>query len=123
MADIVKEMVNVTNAGSGLLRIQHTQVHGDGIDMGGSLVFDAGAAGWLADRVDDAVQGRGPAEVDDVRGDDHFTVYVGGSEMQPFVHVHNQRAPSAPQGQVYALGMTASTAATLATLLRSKAAG
>jgi len=119
MAQILQESVAVSGASPGCLRIQHTQVHADGIDMGGELVFDANEAGWLADQVDNAADAWGFAEVDEVRGCDHFTIYVGGSDMQPFVHVHNQRDPSAPDGRVYTLQMTVETARLLVADLRS----
>jgi len=119
MAEILHESVAVTGDPPGCLRIQHTQVHTDGVDMGGELVFDIAAAGWLADQIDQAAEAWGFAEVDDVRGPDHFTIYVGGSDMQPFVHVHNQRDPNAAEGRVYTLQMTVETARSLAAGLRA----
>lgn len=119
MANIQKETIAVSSAGPGLLRIDHVQIHDGGIDLGGALVLESSAAAWLADRIDDAAGEQGAPEVDAVMAPDHFKVYVGGSEWQPFVHVHNHRDPAAPHGTLYTLGMTANVARTLATLLRA----
>ena len=117
MADLLTESVAVVGASPGCLRIHHTQVHSDGIDMGDELVFDKASAGWLAAQIDKAADAWGFAEVDEVHGPDHFTIYVGGSDMQPFVHLHNQRDPQAPDGRVYTLQMTTDVARSLASQL------
>ena len=122
MANIITETVAVTAPEPGLLEIAHSQVHSDGIDMGGTLVLERSAAAWLAGEVDRAADAFGFAEVDHALGADHFTIYVGGSEMQPFVHVHNQRAATAPRGKVYTLAMSVDVARTLAAQLRAHAA-
>lgn len=119
MANIIQESVTVSSAGPGLVRIALTQVHDDGQDMGGQLVFDQSSAKWLADQVERAADAWGFEEVDVVRSPDHFIVYVGGSDWQPFVHVHNVRDPDADQGGTYAIGMTADAAKTLFPKLRT----
>lgn len=49
---------------------------------------------------------------------DHFLVFLGGTDWEPIIHVHNRRDPSAPLGRTYALGMLESTALKVATQLR-----
>lgn len=118
MANILSETVTAS-ATNGLVRIELTQIHDDGLDLGGVLVFDQASAGWLADHVERASEVWGFEELDTVMGPDHFTIYIGGSEMQPFVHVHNQRDASAPEGKVYTLGMTTNAARSLVAQLRA----
>ncbi len=118
MAEIKEERVVVSPESATLLRVELVQVHSDGIDMGGALVLERSAAAWLAEQVASAADTYGFAEVDAEHGPDHFTVYVGGSDWQPFVHVHNQRAAAAELGGVYALGMTVDAARSLAEQLR-----
>lgn len=117
MANILIENVSVVPASAAALRVRHTQVHDDGIDMGGELVLERSAAAWLAAEVTKAVDAYSYPETDAVLGPDHFTVYVGGSDMQPFVHVHNQRDASAVEGKVYTLGLSVDTARALAAQL------
>ena len=118
MANILSESVTVSLVG-GLVHVDLRQIHDDGIDLGGPLVFEASAAPWLAGEVERASDPWGFAEVDQTVGPDHFTIYIGGSDMQPFVHVHNQRDPDAALGKVYALGMTTEAARSLAEQLRA----
>jgi hypothetical protein len=118
MANILNESISVS-AADGLVRIAHTQLHDSGIDLGGVLVCDRSALGWLADEVAKAAEVWGYVEVDEIKAPDHFTVYVGGSDMQPFVHVHNQRDPSSPEGRTYTLGMTVDAARSLVDKLRA----
>jgi len=117
MANILSESVSVSVVGA-LVHVDLRQLHDDGIDLGGPLVFEASAASWLADEVERASDAWGFVEVDQVVGPAHFTIYIGGSDMQPFVHVHNQRDATAPEGKVYALGMTTDAARSLAAQLR-----
>ncbi len=114
MANIIKEHISIVPEGAAALRVQHVQIHDDGIDMGTELVCERAAAPWLAAELARAADAWGYAELDVVKGPDHFTVYIGGSDMQPFVHLHNQRDPAAPSGKVYALGMSTDTARALA---------
>jgi hypothetical protein len=116
MANIVKESVSLSREDGGLLRIVHEQRHDSGIDMGGELVLEQSAAPWVADKLEDASEGA--PEVDQVIGVDHFTVYGGGSDSQPFVHLHNHRDPAAPRGKVYTLGMQVPATKQLIGLLR-----
>ncbi len=116
MANIIKESVTLLREDGGLLRIVHEQHHDTGIDMGGELVLDQSAASWVADRLEDVSEGA--PDVDQVIGADHFTVYGGGSDAQPFVHLHNHRDPAAPRGDLYTLGMQVPATKQLVGLLR-----
>jgi hypothetical protein len=120
MANIVKESVSVSREAGGLLRIVHEQRHDTGIDMGGELVLEQTAASWVADRLEDASEGA-PDVKQDI-GPDHFTIYGGGSDSQPFVHLHNQRDASAPRGKLYTLGMQVPATKQLIGLLRGAGA-
>ena len=122
MANITNEHVTVTSAGAGLLRIDLVQIHDDGIYMGGTLVCESAATGWLVGELNRAADAWGYAEVDAPMAPDHFTVYVGGSDMQPFVHLHNRRDAAAPLGGVYTLGMTTDAARNLVGQLSAHAA-
>ena len=100
-----------------LVHITHTQVHGDGVDMGGSLWLQRDNAAWLAEQIEKGCVVWGVESLDAVRGGDHFTVYVGGSDMQPFVHARNQRLSTTPP-LVGTLGMTVPVAELLVQRLR-----
>ncbi len=116
MANILSESVSVSQSGA-LVRVDFQQIHDDGVDMGGALVLDAANAPWLAAEVDKAAGGWGYERVEQGAGPDHFTVYVGGGDYQQFVHVHNERDAAAPEGKLYAIGLSLDVARTLASQL------
>jgi hypothetical protein len=118
MATIVEERVTVEDAGEGLLRVHLVQVHDNRVDLSGDLVLDRSAAPWLAATVARAVTNNAFADVDERIGPDHFLVYVGGSEMQPFVNIHNHRDSAAPFGRLYVLSFSIAAAEHLAQSLR-----
>jgi hypothetical protein len=97
VAYITEEGVSVREIGPGILEIVNRQVHGDGIDMGSSLVLERDNATWLAGMIAGAVEGFLPrTEVS--MGPDHFVLFMGGSDWQPFIHVHNMRDAAVPRG-------------------------
>ncbi len=115
-ADIPRETIEV-KIHDDLLHITHNQVRGDGVDLGGSLWLQRGNAAWLAEQIEKGCVVWGVESLDAVRGGDPFTVYVGGSDMQPFVHARNQRLSTTPT-LVGALGMTVPVAELLLQRLR-----
>jgi hypothetical protein len=120
LAKVVKDTATVSNAGEGLPLIHHDQIWDDGDNMGGDLVCQASAAAWLADRLDEASGPQGAPEVEQAMLPDHFTVFCGGSDWEPNVHLHNDRDPGAPRGKTYVLsGLQETTTRSLAAQLRA----
>ena len=113
MAIIISEDVSVGINAAGLVEITHVQIHDDGIDMGGKLMFEVPATSWVTAELSKAGQVWGYNAKDHSAGADNLRVFIGGSDMQPFVHLHNQRDPEAPEGRIYALGMSVDTAKAL----------
>ena len=119
MANIIEENVRIEDLGNGTIRIHHRQLWADGDDMGGFLVIELGSAQWLAEEIQRAATTDDFARLEVVRGPDRIIVFVGGSEMQPFVHVQNHRDPATPYGKLYTLAMTVAPARALAAELRN----
>jgi hypothetical protein len=122
MAKIVKDTASVTNMGDGLLSINYDQFWDDGDNMGGVLVCEASAAGWLAGRFEAAAEPCGAADVDQAMPPDHFLIFVRGGEHgeDTNVHVHNRRNPGAPRGRTYTLsGISPGVARSIAARLRA----
>ena len=119
MAEITHESIAVSEVETGILEVVHRQVHASGQDMGGSLYMERSAAAWLADQVEGLVNGAAVGRVDATIGPDHFSVYLAGSEMQPFFNVHNRRDTSARRGQNAAIWLSEGAARQLVTQLRA----
>ncbi len=95
----------MASAGDGLVLIRYDRAWDDGVELGGDLVCEASAAGWLADHIEIATDAWSAPDVDVVMPPDHFLVYARGGEHgeDTNVHVHNWRDPGAPLGRTYAL--------------------
>lgn len=113
MAKIIKDVATVECAADGLLLIRHERLWSDGDQMGGDFVFEADAAGWLAERIEAAADSYSVPDVEQAMPPDHFLVFARGGEHgeDPNVHVHNRRDPLAPRGKTYTIsGMAPETA-------------
>lgn len=100
MAVILAESVDVAARGDRVHITHALRVEG-GVDMGGVLEVPASACRWLAEQLEAGAPGQGPAGLE---------VFLGGTDWQPFVHVH---APG-PQ----AMALTVEGARMLAARLR-----
>ena len=114
MAHALSESATVARVDGGLIEIVHKQPWSDGTELGGDLVLDAANAAALADMIDAA----GPMKELDVPPD-VFLVKFGGDDREPLILIQNHRAPSAPRGKTYSVGMGEATARSVATQLRS----
>jgi hypothetical protein len=122
MARMTRDNAAVASMGDGLLLIHYDQFWDDGENMGGDLIFEAGAAGWLAERIEAAADPCGAPDVDQRMQPDHFVVLSRGGEHgeEVNVHVHNRRDPSVLLGGTYALGgMSPATARDIAAQLHA----
>jgi hypothetical protein len=105
MADIVEEKVGVAELPGGYLEIIHRQVHAGGIDMSAKLVLERTSAAWLAGKLREGIVGWLPREELEL-GRDSFTLFIGGSDWQPFIHVHNLRSPGSAHAGQYCIILT-----------------
>ena len=119
MANISAQSITVKEIAPGILEIINHQIYDNGIDMSDSLVFERSAAEWLARQLIAIVSGAA-TDADVVMGFDHFSLFVGGSDWQPFFHVHNTRDSSASYGgKTYTLAFTETIAHSLITQLQA----
>ena len=120
MAKILDEVEFVTSVEDGLLLIHHERRWDDGVKLGGDMVCEVSAAGWLADHIDAAADMAGAPDVDQAIPPDHFIVLSRGGEHgeDTNVHMYNRRDPFAPRGGTYALsGITPGVARSIAAQL------
>lgn len=122
MANIIQQSIAVSLTGTGEVLIHHTEVHDDGVDMGGELVLELAHAAWLAERTHEAAEAWGFARLEQPMAPDHFILYVGGSDWQPFVHIHNLREAAPRHAKTYTLAMTTELAKQLGDELKALAA-
>ncbi|HRE90221.1 MAG TPA: hypothetical protein PK095_13890 [Myxococcota bacterium] len=121
MANIIQQSISVSPTGTGEVLVRHVEVHDDGIDMGGELVLEVSNAAWLADKALEAADAWGFARLEQPMAPDHFIVYVGGSDWQPFVHIHNLRGAAPRHGKTFTLAMTTDLARQLGEDLKALA--
>lgn len=122
MANIIQQSIAVSPTGTGEVLIRHVEVHDDGIDMGGELVLEVANAAWLADKALEAADAWGFARLEQAMAPDHFIIYVGGSDWQPFVHIHNLREAAPRHAKTWTLAMTTDLARQLGDELKALAA-
>ncbi len=121
MSKLVNEVEFVRSEGDGLLLIRYERFSDDGAKLGGDFVFEAGAAGWLADHIEAAADPCGIPDLDQVMPPDHFLIFARGGEHgeDTNVHLHNLRDPGAQRGGTYTLsGISPAVARNIATQLR-----
>ena len=122
MTKMVNEIATVANSRDGLLVIRHDRSWDDGVNMGGDLICEASAAGWLADHIEAASEPYGAPDIDQEMPPDHFVVFTRGGEHGEDinVHVYNRRDPGAPLGRIYTLsGISPRQAKNIAAQLRA----
>ena len=91
----------------------------DGIDMSTRLAVAREHIGWIADEVDKARDTWGYSGAEVTLGDDHLSVFGGGTDWQPIINLQNVRSGNCEAGK-YWIGMTVEVAEKLRDLLRSR---
>jgi hypothetical protein len=119
MANIVEQSITVKEIDPGILEVANHQIYDNGINMSTTLMFDRSAAGWLAKQVNATISSEF-RDVDTTIGLDHFILFIGGSDMQPFIHIHNTRDLSSPHGgKTYTISFTEAIALSLVDQLQT----
>ena len=123
MSELVNETATVESLAGGLLLIHHNRSWDNNFSMGGDIICEAIAAGWLADHVEAATSNSWDLrDVDQEMPPDHFLVYTRGGEHGEDINVNiqNLRDPAAPRGRTYALsGISPAAALSIVAQLRA----